>query len=103
MQPSTQNLSISSNEDDVRLLVNGQVHNAPVQLELPRNKSVNIQAMKDGYYTANMNVGTKLSGTGIADIAGGFIFILPFLGLFSSGAWSLEQENVTMNMVSKEK
>ncbi|MFT7433962.1 MAG: hypothetical protein ACI9TY_001607 [Alphaproteobacteria bacterium] len=77
-QPNMQKINIATNESDAKILVNGQTHMSPVQIEVPRNKSLSIQAVKSGYHSSMMTVDTKLSSTGAVDAAGGLFLI--FLG-----------------------
>lgn len=97
--PKTQTLTISSNIPDAIVFVNGEAYSAPSQIEVPRDESVSIQAVKDGYFPVYRDIDTELSTSGVWDVAGGVIFLVPLIGLTSNGAWELEQDHVKINMV----
>ena len=44
-----------------------------------------------------------LSGTGVADIIGTLFFLLPGIGLFTAGAWKLDETDVSLAMMKSEK
>lgn len=99
MAPSTQTVSVVSVPAGAKISTNGIARGtSPVQIEAPRNKTLNILAEKPGYNPATVSVGRQLSGTGMADIVGGLFLGLPFLGLLDDGAWSLKDSNVTIPM-----
>ncbi len=41
-------------------------------------------------------IGTKISTTGVLDLVGGILILVPFLGLLSSGFWSLDTDQVAI-------
>ena len=55
-------------------------------------------ASKPGYQTAYYNIDSSLNTTGILDIIGTFIFILPLIGVFCPGSKSLDENNVALNL-----
>lgn len=94
---SQQVIRINASERDARIYVNGSfVGQGLVQARVPRDENLSILVTKDGYYPASREVVNKLSGVGIVDAIGGCFFLLPFFGLLSSGAWSLDQTNFTI-------
>lgn len=99
----TQTVSVACSEPDATLQVNGQHFKGTAQTDVPRNKNVAIMCTKPGYFPAQKSIDYSLSGTGMADLVGVFIFLLPGLGLFSDGAWSLDETNVNVSMVPSEK
>ena len=58
---------------------------------------------KAGYFPAQKTIDHSLSGTGIADIIGTVFFLLPGLGLFTAGAWNLDETDVSLAMMKNEK
>jgi len=58
-------------------------------------------AKKEGYFPATRTVNKKISTTGILDIIGGFIILVPFLGFLSAGAWDLETHMVNVVLAEK--
>jgi hypothetical protein len=100
--PKSQTVSVACSESDAALQINGQQFNGAAQTDVPRNKSVNIMCTKPGYFPAQRSIDYSLSGTGVADIVGTVLFILPGIGLFTDGAWSLDETNVNVSMVPNE-
>ena len=48
-------------------------------------------------------MGHHLNETGILDIIGGIIILIPALGLLSPGAWSVDETAVTVQMFPADK
>lgn len=101
--PKTQTVSAVCSESDATLQVNGQVYEGRAQVESKTNKSVAIMCTKPGYFPAQKTIDYSLSGTGVADAVGTALFLLPGLGLFTAGAWKLDETNVNIPMVKSEK
>lgn len=98
--PKTQAVNVSCSEADATMQINGgQTYPGQVRVDAQRDKPLSIACYKQGYYPAQKSVHSSLSGTGIADLLGSFIFILPIIGFFSPGAWDLDENEVTVNMV----
>lgn len=98
----TQSLNASCSEPDATLQINGgQMYPGTAQVEVRRNKVASIVCYKQGYYPAQKSVSNSISWTGVADIVGTFIFIVPIIGFYSPGAWNLDESNVTVNMVKE--
>jgi hypothetical protein len=101
--PKTQTVSAVCSEPDAMLQVNGQVYAGRAQVESKTNKSVSIMCTKPGYFPAQKTIDYSLSGTGVADIIGTVLFLVPGLGLFTAGAWKLDETDVNLAMVKSEK
>ena len=102
--PSKQKISVSVYPDDSKVFVNGQVFTSfPAIADVPRNRSVQIQCAKDGYYPYGKTVDTRISTTGILDIIGCAVFLIPGIGLITPGAWCLEEDtvNIVLHQVVK--
>lgn len=97
--PRTQTVGVTCSEPDAVLQINGQMHKGSAQAEVRRNKSVAIMCVKPGYYPAQKTIDHSLSGTGVADIVGTVLFLLPGIGLFTPGAFSLDETNVSVPMI----
>ncbi len=91
--PRKQSITVTGQPADAMVVVNGQQMTAPVTMEVLRNKSVNIVVSKKGYGTFTSNTGYTLSPLGVLDVAGGFFFLFPLVGLLSPGAFELEQDH----------
>jgi hypothetical protein len=101
--PKTETVSASCSEQDATLQINGEVFRGSGQAEINKGKKVALMCTKPGYFPAQKSIDYSLSGTAIADIVGIFVFVLPGIGLFTDGAWSLDETTVNVNMVSNEK
>jgi hypothetical protein len=97
-----QTVSIECHPSDTVLLVNGQRYTSPATLSVKRNREISINCEKDGYYPYDRTVGTHFNTTGVLDAVGTCLFLIPAIGLFTPGAWSLDETNVTVNLVPKQ-
>jgi hypothetical protein len=64
-------------------------------VELHKRKSHSIMA-KCGGSAGAASVERHLSTTGILDIIGGVLFLVPFIGLIAPGAWELSPTAVSV-------
>ena len=101
--PKTQTVSAVCSEPDANLQINGQVYQGKAQFEAKKNKTVSIMCTKSGYFPAQKTIDHSLSGTGVADIIGTLFFLLPGIGLFTAGAWQLDETDVNLAMMKNEK
>ena len=91
-------INVSSYPENANITVNGMRYMTPAQISVRRNESVAIQCYKKGYLPYSRVINTDLNVTGILDFAGTFLFIIPCVGLFTPGAYSLEQKNINMSL-----
>lgn len=103
LAPKTQTVSAVCSESDATLQINGQVYEGKAQVEARKNKTVSIMCTKPGYFPAQKTIDYSLSGTGVADIIGTVLLLVPGIGLFTAGAWKLDETNVNVLMVKSEK
>jgi hypothetical protein len=100
--PSSSNLSVTTEPSGARVIVNGNnVGISPVVYSVKRDEPVAIMVTKDGYEAATRSLQTKLSTTGILDIVGGCIWLVPFFGLLAPGAWEIDNPNVSVMLAPK--
>lgn len=98
--PKTQTVKAACSEPDATLQINGGLtYTGQAQLEARRDKVFSYACFKPGYYPAQKTVSYSISHTGIADFVGSMIFIIPIVGIFSPGAWDLDEKDVTINMI----
>lgn len=98
---SVQTMNIKCNPADSILMVNGERYTPPAQIVVKRNREVSIQCYKDGFFPYQRTIGYHFNTTGALDAVGTALFIFPCIGLFAPGAWSLDETNVTVSLVSK--
>lgn len=98
--PKTQAIKASCSETDAMLQINGgESYTGQAKVETRRDKVFSYTCYKQGYYPAQKSVSYSISPTGIADFIGSMIFIIPIIGVFSPGAWDLDEQDVTINMI----
>ena len=98
--PRTQTVTASCSEADATLQINGgETQTGKARVEARRDKVFSYACLKPGYYPAHKSVSYSISPTGIADFVGSMIFIIPVVGIFTPGAWDLDEHDVTINMV----
>ncbi len=86
--PSKQTIHVTSSPEGAKVLAGGQpVGQTPVQFEAHRGDNLLIEVQKVGYQTQYRTTSRTLSSIGTLDVVGGFVLLLPLLGLLSSGAW----------------
>jgi hypothetical protein len=66
-----------------------------------RNRDVSIQCYKEGYAPYQRTIGNHFNTTGVLDAVGTWLFLLPGIGLFTPGAWSLDETDVTISLYQK--
>jgi outer membrane murein-binding lipoprotein Lpp len=101
--PKTQTVSAVCSEPDAALQINGQMFQGRAQVEAKKNKTVSIMCTKVGYFPAQKTIDYSLSGTGVADAIGTALLLLPGIGLFTAGAWKLDETDVSLPMIKSEK
>lgn len=97
---STQTVTVSCEDPEAELFVNGlRVGKGRVTTVVQRDATSTFTARK-GSEVGTMVLGNRLSTTGVLDIIGGIIFLLPLIGLVSPGSRALEREEVIIVMPS---
>lgn len=83
---STQTVNIQCDQQETTIIVNGEPKPCPSQMEVKRNRDVNIQAHKVGYLSNIRTIGYHLSASAVFDILGTFIIYVPVIGILTPGA-----------------
>jgi hypothetical protein len=87
--PRMETIGVSSDPPGAQVTASGKpVGMTPVHFEAPRGENLLVEVKKPGYQTQYRTGFRTLSALGIVDIVGGAAFLLPILGLLSSGAWA---------------
>ena len=103
LAPKTQTVSAVCSEPDATLQINGQMYQGKGQVEARKNKTVSIMCTKPGYFPAQKTIDYSLSETGVADVIGTVLLLVPGIGLFTAGAWKLDETDVSLPMIKSEK
>ena len=97
---STQTMTVTTDQPDTEIYINGAlVGRGTASAEVKRDENVQLMAKKEGYVTIQRSIGNKLNTTGVLDIVGGVLLLIPLFGLLASGSHSLEQTNVNVMMI----
>ena len=66
----------------------------PATFKVPCDEDIVVIARKDGYYTQSQTVRPVLGKCGTLDVVGTVVFLFPAVGLFSPGAYTLDQHTI---------
>ena len=100
-RPFNQTVNITCYPDDAVLMVNGQRYTPPTQVNVPRNRDISLQAYKEGYMPYQRTIGYHFNATGVLDAVGTVFFLVPGIGLFFPGAWSLDETDIAVTLYQK--
>lgn len=90
---------VNSEPPGAQVLINGTVAGTPpLQSQVPRRGDLTVEVHKTGYQTQSRVTGRKLSSTGIVDVIGGAVFLLPLLGLIAPGAWEQDPSTIDITL-----
>ena len=96
---SKETITVTTNYSDASIYVNGnKVGNGTVSTPVKRNQSAQVMVTKPGYQTAYYYISSNLNTTGILDIIGAVTWLLPFIGVLSPGAKSLDEHNIALHL-----
>ena len=99
--PKSEIVSVNSEPQGAQVYVNGTLKGTtPCNVSVPC-KEANIIVKKDGYNSQFYTIGHSLGTCGILDIVGTVMFLVPVVGLFSSGAYTLDQHTIQAPLSKK--
>jgi len=99
--PPTQEFSISSEPPGAEVFINGRLVGAtPLVTRISRKTPSAIMVRKEKYQTVTRQTSRTLSATGILDVIGVFVWIVPGIGLFFPGAYEQTPSNMTVVLPS---
>jgi len=99
-----QNISVMTTPADARIYVNGNLRGTGmVTARVPRNRTLMVRVEKDGYKPLSRIIEKKLSTTGVLDTIGGWLILVPFIGLAFPGAYELENANLSFQFSELDK
>ena len=97
---STQTMTVTTDQPDTQIYINGAMAGTgTASAVVKRNETVQLMAKKDGYVTIQRSIGNSMNTTGVLDIIGGVLFLIPLFGLLAAGSHSLDQTNVNVMML----
>jgi hypothetical protein len=103
VSPKNQNISIVSDPSGAKVSINGAyIGVTPTSYSVRRDEPVSVLVAKEGYEAAVRSLDSSFSTTGILDIVGGCIWLVPFFGLLAPGAKEIDNPNVSVVLSEKE-
>ena len=93
------NVSVVCKPEESIASVNGEHKNSPATFSVVTNKDIDVSCQKPGYIASSKKVRTHITTSGVLDAIGGFLFLVPAIGLISPGAWDLDQKEIEMTLV----
>jgi len=98
VRPFEQTVRIDCAQPGVQLKVNGVPHACPAEVPVRRNRPVNVLASKAGFPTQQRTIKFHINGTGVLDLAGGVIILVPAIGLAFPGAFTLDTTDLYIDL-----
>jgi PEGA domain-containing protein len=96
---STQVIKVDTDPPHAQIWINrSYVGEAPIEQKVRRNISVDVTVKMDGYETVQRVVGHHLNFTGVLDVIGAWLIILPLFGALAAGANSLDEQEVFIRL-----
>lgn len=93
--PKSEKIAINSEPTGAEVLVNNRIEGTtPLSVSLNCKHDATIVVRKEGYTSQVFHVKSSLGTCGIMDIVGTVLFLVPAVGLFSAGAYTLDQHNI---------
>ncbi len=94
--PGSQSINILPSNPRADVYVDGNlIGKGPQMVNMKKSSSHSIMA-KCGGSAGTGVVDRSISTTGILDIVGGFLILIPFFGLLAPGAWKLSPESLSV-------
>ena len=96
--PKTEEVAVNSVPAGAEVYVNNSLKGTTPCSVPVSCKGGEIMVKKAGYDPQLYRVGRHLGTCGVMDIVGTVIFLVPAIGLFSAGAYTLDQHNISAQM-----
>jgi hypothetical protein len=94
-----QAVTITASDPNGRIIVDGaEVGTGSATPMLDRTRSHGVLVKTADGRNGAAAIGKRISTTGVLDIVGGCIFLVPFLGVFGPGFWELDPEQVVVSV-----
>jgi len=100
----TETIPIRTNVPGARIHVDGEpvgtspADGSPLFVTLKKSKQHYVTATKEGYESNTLSLRTTLSGIGIVDVIGAWIWLLPIIPVVTGHAWTLEPESLYLQL-----
>ena len=94
--PSSQSIVIRPSNEHAEVFVDGaRVGTGTTTIDMSKGRTHSVMA-QCGHSTGVAQVDRSISTSGILDIIGGFILLIPLIGVFADGFWELEPTTVVV-------
>jgi hypothetical protein len=91
--------TVTAEPQDAEIYINGMpAGKGTASMAVQRNRNVQVMVRRDGCDSIQRSIGKHLSVTGVLDIVGGILILVPFVGLVTPGAFDLDEENIAVMM-----
>jgi len=95
----TQRFSVNSEPPGALVFINGNnVGSTPLETRIKRRNNAIVIIRKKGYHSATLTTSRDLSTIGAIDVIGGILVLVPFIGLFSGGAYVQTPKQTFVNL-----
>lgn len=101
VRPSKQAVQFTSPKPGVVVMVDGQYFETPFVVKLRRNETHVYRAEKEGFRSVHGSIEPHLNTTGVLDIVGTVLFLVPVVGLITPGAFSLDPTQVHIGLIQE--
>ena len=102
--PRSQSIGVSSAPPGAQVIASGKpVGTTPLHFEAHRGENLLIEVQKSGYQTQYRTLSRKMNTIGIIDVVGGAIWLVPFFGLLSSGAYEHDPAEIGITLEPEQK
>ena len=100
-RPAEQAVAVTSSDPQTRILLgNDLMGTGSATLNLRRNRHYRVTAEFADGTTRTVRLSPQVSTTGILDIIGGILFLVPFVGAFSPGFYDLKPTSIRFEPVA---
>ena len=99
--PKSEDVSINSAPSGAQVYVNNNLKGTtPCSVSVPC-KGATIMVKKSGYDPQLHTIGHSLGTCGVLDIVGTVLFLVPVVGLLSSGAYTLDEHTINVSLTKQ--
>jgi len=89
-------LNVTASDPAAQIWIDGAlVGTGTAQAVVSRGEAHVVKAQL-GERVAERSIGREMSTTGLLDMIGGVLFLIPLLGLLAPGFWDLEEDHVSI-------
>jgi hypothetical protein len=100
----SQSIGVSSDPPGAQVFVGEKLMGTtPVHFEVARGEFHIVEVRKPGYQTQSRALQRKMSALGMLDIVGGYLWLIPLVGLFSSASFEHDPAEIGITLEPEQK